>query len=170
MSRLSRLAYSRKFDIPSGPVSKERGLTADDRFSDTIHVTNAILLSAIGTSVSVFAIWGLATSLPALWLFAVLYGLCAGGYSCTWTGSIREIKKQNLNADAGLLFGLLAAGRGVGSVATGPLSEAMLCKKIWVGEANMYGYGTDYRALIIFTGVSALLSGISWVARKLGWV
>ncbi|KAK4695774.1 hypothetical protein P7C71_g2032, partial [Lecanoromycetidae sp. Uapishka_2] len=139
--------------------------------TDQIHATNAILISAIGTSVAVFGIWGFATSHVALWLFSVFYGLFAGGYSCTWTGSIREIKKQYEDANACMLFGLLAAGRGIGSVATGPLTEALLLRMLWAGEEERYfGYGTGYGPLIILTGVSAVLSGVSWAARKFGWL
>jgi len=137
--------------------------------TDKLHVTNAILISTIGTTISVFLIWGFATSLPAIWVFSLIYGLSAGGYSCTWSGSIREIKKQDNKADSGLVFGLFAAGRGIGSVVTGPLSEALLSKRLWVGEA-MLGYGTDYGGLIVLTGISCVLGGSSWVARRLGWV
>ena len=32
------------------------------------------------------------------------------------------------------------------------------------------GYETGYYALIVFTGISAMLGGISWVGRRVGWV
>jgi len=133
-------------------------------------VTTAILVSTIGTTFSVFLLWGFAVSLPTLWVFALVYGLSAGGYSCTWTGSIREVKKKDENADGGMIFGLLAVGRGIGCVVTGPLSEALLRRRPWAGEP-MLGYGTGYLTgyggLIVLTGVSALLGGMSWAARRL---
>lgn len=79
------------------------------------------------------------------------------------------MKKADDRAEAGLIFGLLAAGRGIGSVVSGPLSEALLSERPWAGDAIL-GYGTGYGALIVFTGVSAMLGGMGWVGRRVGWV
>ena len=79
------------------------------------------------------------------------------------------MKKVDDRAEAGLVFGLLAAGRGIGSVVSGPLSEALLSERPWVEDA-MLGYGTGYGGLIVFTGISAMLGGMSWVGRRVGWV
>lgn len=68
-----------------------------------------------------------------------------------------------------MIFGLLAAGRGIGSVLSGPLSEALLQGKPWAGDASL-GYRTGYGGLIVFTGFSAALGSVSWVGRRLGWV
>ena len=136
---------------------------------DRMHVTDVILVSTIGAALSVFLFWGLAASLPLLCIFSLVYGLFAGGFSSTWTGIIREVQKRDRGAEAGLVFGLLAAGRGIGSVLSGPLSEALLKHKPWIGEGQL-GYGTGYGGLIVFTGVSATLGGVSWIGRRVGWV
>lgn len=86
-----------------------------------------------------------------------------------WSGIIREIREREPGAEAGMIFGFLAAGRGIGSVLSGPLSEALLHGKPWSGDTSL-GYGTGYGGLIIFTGVSAALGSVSWVGRRLGWV
>ena len=52
---------------------------------------------------------------------------------------------------------------------SGPLSEALLKNKPWIGEGEL-GYGTGYGGLIVFTGVSATLGGVSWIGRRVGWV
>ena len=88
--------------------------------------------------------------------------------STSYTGIIREVQKQARGTEAGMLFGLLSAGRGVGSVLSGPLSEALLSGKPWAEEAAL-GYGTGYEGLIVFTGVSAMLGGVSWMVRRVGW-
>lgn len=137
--------------------------------TDRLHVTSVILISTIGATLSVFLLWGLAASLPLLCIFSLIYGLFAGGFSSTWTGIIKEVKKTDERADAGLILGLLAAGRGVGSVVSGPLSEALVSAKPWAGDAKL-GYGSGYGGLIVFTGVSAMLGGMSWVGRRIGWV
>ena len=137
--------------------------------SDRLHITTVILTSTIGATISVFLLWGVSTSLPLLCIFSLVYGLFAGGFTSTYTGSIQEVKRVDDRADAGLVFGLLAAGRGIGSVACGPLSEALLSKQPWVGDATL-GYGTGFGLLIVFTGISAMLGGTSWVGRRVGWV
>lgn len=136
---------------------------------DRMHVTSVILISTIGAMLSVFVFWGLAASLPLLYIFSLIYGLFAGGFTSTWTGIIREVQKRDRRTEAGLVFGLLSAGRGIGSVLSGPLSEALLRDKPWTGEAAL-GYGTGYGGLIVFTGVSATLGGVSWIGRRVGWV
>lgn len=136
---------------------------------DRMHVTSVILISTIGATLSIFLFWGLAASLPLLCIFSLVYGLFAGGFTSTWTGVIREVQKRERGAEAGLVFGLLSAGRGIGSVLSGPLSEALLKDKPWAGEAGL-GYGTGYGGLIVFTGISAILGGFGWIGRRVGWV
>ena len=137
--------------------------------TDRIHVTTVILISTLGATLSVFVLWGLTMSLPLLCIFSLIYGLFAGGFTATWPGIIREVRKKDDTAEVGLIFGMLAAGRGVGSVVTGPLSEALLSEKIWLGRAEL-GYGTGYGGLIVFTGVTAMLGGFGWVGRRAGWI
>jgi len=107
--------------------------------------------------------------LPLLYVFCVCYGLFAGSFSSTWTGIIRYVQGKADNADAGLIFAFLAFGRGVGNVVSGPLSEALVKGRPWVGEAAM-AYGTGYGPLITFTGVSALLGGCSFIVRRVGYL
>ncbi len=136
---------------------------------DKLHVTTVILISTLGATLSVLLFWGLAASLPLLCIFALIYGLFAGGFTSTWTGVIKEVQKSANGAEAGMVFGLLSAGRGVGSVVTGVLSEALLRDGGFAGDAKG-GYGTGYGPLIVFTGITAALGGVSWVGRRVGWV
>lgn len=136
---------------------------------DRLHVTTVVMISTVGATFSVFLLWGFSDSLPLLCIFSLAYGFFAGGFSSTYTGIIQEVKKIDQRAEAGMVFGLLFAGRGVGSVMSGPLSEKLLSGKPWFGDA-IAGYGSGYGGLIVFTGVSALLSGVSWVGRRAGWI
>ncbi|KAL2044944.1 hypothetical protein N7G274_002719 [Stereocaulon virgatum] len=145
------------------------GQVIQGALSDKLHVTTVILMSTIGATLSVFLLWGLSASLPLLCIFSIMYGLSAGGFSSTWTGATQEIRKRDDNAELGMVFGLLAAGRGIGSVVSGPLSEALLSDQPWRGEATL-GYGTGYGPLIVFTGITAMCGGFSWVGRRAGWV
>ena len=137
--------------------------------TDRLHVTTVILISTIGATSSVFLFWGFARSLPLLCAFSLLYGLFAGGFSSTWTGITQEVKKQDERAELGLVFGLLAAGRGIGSVVSGPLSESIVRAKPWMGEAAS-AYGSGYGGLIVLTGITAFLGGTGWIGRRVGYV
>ena len=133
---------------------------------DRLHVTNVIILSTLGTTFAVFVLWGLSISSPLLYIFATLYGFFAGSFSTTWTGVMQEVKKHDNTAESNLVMGLLVAGRGIGSVVCGPMSEAFLKGNPWKGDAAL-GYGTGFGALIVFTGVTTALGGMGFGAKKL---
>ena len=137
--------------------------------TDRLHVTTVILISTIGATLSVFLLWGLSVSLPLLYVFSVVYGLFAGGFTSTWSGITQEIRKRDESAEAGIVFAMLAAGRGVGSIVSGPLSNALIGIHPWIGGSTT-GYGTGYGGLIVFTGASAMLGGFSWIGMRAGWV
>ena len=66
-------------------------------------------------------------------------------------------------------MGILAAGRGIGSIACGPISAALVQEKWpWTGQTAARGYGTSFGALIIFTGVTAVFGALGFGARRLG--
>ncbi|KAI1133427.1 major facilitator superfamily domain-containing protein [Nemania abortiva] len=140
---------------------------------DRLEVTTCIVLSTIGATLSVLVIWGLSSSLGLLYFFCIAYGLFAGSFTSAWPGIMRDMtqKAQNSNkgpVDPNMVFGFLCAGRGVGNVIAGPLSESLIRGSPWKGEAAAYGYGSGYGSLIVFTGVTALLGGASFVWRRLG--
>jgi MFS family permease len=134
---------------------------------DRFHVTAVIMLSTIGASISLFLFWGFFTALPLLCLFSILYGFFAGGLVSTIAGTVKVVKQRDEAADVGTLLGLLSAGRGIGAVVSGPLSEKLLSGRPWerqVGKA----YGSGFGSLIVFTGVTTTVGGVSFVARRLG--
>ncbi|KAH8593717.1 MFS monocarboxylate transporter-like protein [Bisporella sp. PMI_857] len=133
--------------------------------TDHIHVTLVITVSCIVSSLSIFLIWGLSTSFPALIIFAAIYGIFAGGFSATWAGMIKEVKKEDERAGLGTLMGMFSSGRGVGSVVSGPISEVLLKGSPWKGRVAG-GYGTSHGAVIVFTGVSAICGIVGLGARK----
>ncbi|CAI7615773.1 unnamed protein product [Penicillium glandicola] len=145
-----------------------------DRFS----VTNIMLLSSVGSALSVFLLWGMAsssdsdssqTAIALLTIFSITYGFFAGGFSSTWSGVITQIKRDSSpSLDTGLVFGLLAGGRGIGNVISGPLS-AVLLQSGSLGASNGLsgntGYETQYGTLILFTGITAFFGAWSWIWR-----
>ncbi len=138
---------------------------------DRLHVTTCLFVSAVGATVGTFLFWGLAESLPLLYVFCIIQGIFAGSYTSAWPGIVRHITdaSNDSRVDPTMVFAWLAAGRGIGNVASGPLSEALIKGMPWQGSAAA-GYGSGYGTLIIFTGVTAFVSGTSFLWRRLGWL
>ena len=131
---------------------------------DRLHVTTSTTLCAAGSGVSVFLLWGLWTKLPVLFVFAVLYGLFAGSMSCSWPGIMKIVSSQTRQADPTMIIGFLAAGRGIGNIVSGPMSEALL-NKGWQSSGKTLGYETEYGPLVIFTGVTVASAGMTIFGR-----
>lgn len=140
---------------------------------DRLPVSTVMLISASGSSLATFAFWGTATKFPLLIIFAIAYGAFAGGFTSTYIGMTKETTAKVGGADSGTVFGLFCVGRGIGAVASGPLSEALLALNEGRKNGNggfargSLGYGTGYGALIVFTGASALCGGLSFVGRRI---
>ncbi|KAI1402545.1 MFS general substrate transporter [Hypoxylon fuscum] len=172
-SAFGAASYSSATTILLVNVASVFGCVAMGWFIDRFHVTTCILLSTIGATVGALVIWGLSSSLPLLYFFCVVYGLFAGSYSSTWPGVMTEVIRKGEATgrgyvDPSMVFGWLAAGRGIGNVISGPLSENLVQGLSWKGDTAAYGYGSGYGSLIVFTGVTALLGGGSFVWRRLG--
>ncbi|KAK0622954.1 major facilitator superfamily domain-containing protein [Immersiella caudata] len=157
-------------------VASVFGCVAMGSLIDRLHVTTCILLSTAGATLGTFLLWGFSSNLAVLYVFAVVYGLFAGSFTSAWPGIMREItsvsgsgRDGERKADPSMVFAFLALGRGVGNVVSGPLSEALVKRYPWRGEA-FSGYGSGYGGLIAFTGVTALCGGGSFVWRRLGWL
>ncbi|KAJ5784592.1 uncharacterized protein N7503_009804 [Penicillium pulvis] len=137
--------------------------------SDRYHCTTCILISTVGTVLAVFFLWGFAINIPVLYVFCVAYGLLAGGYTATWAGVAEEIGRANPAADVSVIYPFMELGRGIGNLVSGPLSEALLKADNWQGSA--YGvYGSGYGTLVVCTGATALIGGVSIAARQFNWV
>ena len=138
--------------------------------SDRLHVTNMILITTLGAATSVLVLWGCSVSLPTLCAFSIVYGFFAGAFSTSYGAIMREVKATEPRTDSGIVFGMLCAGRGIGNIVSGPLSEALLANGgAWKGAAGL-GYGTSFGGLIVFVGATAVFSGSSWVAKKTRWL
>ena len=137
---------------------------------DRVEVTKVVLGISMLAAATVFAIWGFSSSIAILYVFALLYGLTAGSYSTAWTGMIKEVQHASTTADANVVFGFLAAGRGLGATVSGPLSEAFVAGSNALRAPANFGYGSEYSTLIIFSGCTALVGGCSWVFRRVGLI
>lgn len=114
---------------------------------------------------SIFLIWGFSTSIAPLYVFSIIYGVFGGGFSSCWATMVTKVQSKDPRAESGLVFGLFAAGRGIGCIASGPLTTALLRGgKDWDAGA---AYGMGYGLLIVFTGVTALFGAFPGVGKGL---
>ncbi|RPA71684.1 MFS general substrate transporter, partial [Ascobolus immersus RN42] len=133
--------------------------------SDYTHVSVTILISTITSSLSIFLLWGLSTHVAQLVIFSLVYGFFAGGYSATYVGSCQAVKKKDTQAEMGMIFGFFAAGRGLGNVIAGPVSEALMSN--WHGGGLKAAYGSTMGGLVIFSGVFVLAGAVGAGSRWL---
>lgn len=150
-------------------VASVVGCVCMGAFIDKLDVTVCILMSTVGSTLAVFLIWGFSMSLAPLFIFSIVYGLFAGSYTSTWPGIMRDVVRKKSSADSSMVFACLAAGRGIGNLISGPLSDALVKGLPWEGGPK-YGYGSGYGTLIVFTGVTGFVGGGSYIARRLSWL
>lgn len=136
---------------------------------DRYHVTTAINVCAVGTVGAVFLFWSFAVYAPVLYVFAVLYGIFAGGFSSTWSGVTGPLRKKCPGTETGMIIALFAAGKGLGAVISGPLSGALVEVGVWRNGMD-YAWGSGYGLLILFSGVTAATQGLGWCGKKFGLV
>jgi hypothetical protein len=70
------------------------------------------------------------------------------------------------NVDPVMVQGQLCVSRGIGNIASGPLSNWLVKDMLWKGQA-IAGYGSGYGMLILYTGITALLSGVNLLFKRL---
>lgn len=132
--------------------------------SDRYDVTTVILMGSVGSAIACFVFWGLASSQAMFYLFVLLWGLFAGGFSTTWSGSAVAVRKAgSQNIDVSSVMSLFAAGKGIGSIVSGPMSQSLLQK----GAIPHSGfvYGTKYGSLVLFTGAAVIMGAFGSIAR-----
>ena len=144
--------------------------------TDRLPVTACLVLSGVGASAAALGLWGLTSTLAGVYAFCVVYGLFAGCYTSIWPGIMREIAcpkgsegRTDVHVDPSLVFGWLCAGRGIGNLASGPLSNLLIQGRPWLNQA-MGGYGSGYGSLIVYTGVSAVVGRSAFFWRRLGFL
>ena len=146
-------------------ISASIGLATMGSLTDRFHSRTCILISSIGSSASVLLFWGFSTNLPMLYVFCVLFGLFSGCWPSIWPAIMKETTERGNTrgygyVDTMMIYGLLCVGRGLGNIISGPLSEALEGNHPWKGEL-IGGYGSGFGALIIYTGITSVLSGMN---------
>ncbi|KZL69050.1 major facilitator superfamily transporter [Colletotrichum incanum] len=172
-SALGASAYASALTILLVNVASVFGCVAMGSLVDRFSAPSCLMLASVGATLGTFLAWGFSSSLGVLYVFCVVYGLFAGAYTSAWPGIMKVVveheRERERGVDPSMVFGMLAAGRGIGNVISGPLSEALIKGAPWKGEAG-FGYGSGYGTLIVFTGVTALMGGASFVWKRVGWM
>ncbi|KAK2591193.1 hypothetical protein QQS21_011127 [Conoideocrella luteorostrata] len=122
-----------------------------------LSVLTAVSLATAGTAA--LALWGLATSLPLLIVFALVYGFFAAGYTAMWARMTTAVTSDPLTVP--FVFGLFNFGKGIGNVLAGPISSNLLFSAT---SAESYGLA-KYMPLIVFTGCSMIFGSLTMGLR-----
>ncbi|KAK9899406.1 MFS general substrate transporter [Cystobasidium minutum MCA 4210] len=140
------------------------GLLLLGHLSDRWPARVVITISCMGSALSCFLLWGFATSVSVLVVFALLFGFFALGYAAVWNRLITIISRDDPLLPP-VIFSVFAFARGIGSILSGPISTALL-KKGGLGHAA-FGYGVgDYGGLLIWTGSVIALGSVAGVSYR----
>lgn len=139
------------------------------RLSDISDVPNIVISSMAAGGVSILLFWGLADNMAHLSIFAVLYGLVAGGFTSSYSGMAREICKDCPNVSDTWMMGILSTGRGVGPITCSIISFTLLSSV--PQEYVKQGYGSAYEGIIVFSGLTGVLGGAAmYFAKRRSWI
>jgi cyanate permease len=111
-----------------------------------ISVSGLAIACSIMATIATFALWGTAKSLGLLIGFSLLYGFFGYGFGVMRIGMGRAVSDDPSTAVT--TYSTLVFFQGVGNVLVGPVSEALLLRKVEVGA---YGI-SKYKFLVVFTG------------------
>ncbi|KAL8772968.1 MAG: hypothetical protein Q9209_001988 [Squamulea sp. 1 TL-2023] len=137
-----------------------------------VPVEVLVFISPLVSAIAILGLWGTASSIPVLVVFALVYGVFAGGFVVLWARMGTTLSPSP--SLALVTFSAFACERGVGSVATGPISSALL-----TGDVNPAEYGIGrFKNIILYSGMCMLASAAvmvvwyvwrriaKWIERK----
>ncbi|KAI0373779.1 MFS general substrate transporter [Pilatotrama ljubarskyi] len=121
-----------------------------------------MVVSAVGSALAAFFLWGFANAAIFLYIFAVIFGGLSGGFSSTWpNAAVESVGGQP--EYAGMAFAGTAFFKGISAV-IGPIISGLLLQ---TGKGSTMGGGFGrfgYGAVEIFVGSCALVTGVGSVA------
>ncbi|CAH0054098.1 unnamed protein product [Clonostachys solani] len=110
-------------------------------------------LSTVVAAVASLTLWRLATSLPPLIVFALLYGFFGAGFTAIWARMSSAITDD---VTAGpIVFSLLNFGKGIGNVLAGPIGGLLMSASKSTAPAMSFHW------IIVFTGVCWFASAVA---------
>ncbi|KAJ7162104.1 MFS general substrate transporter, partial [Mycena filopes] len=133
--------------------------------SDHFDLRISIVVSGLGSALAVFRLWGLSKSLAQLMVFSFVYGFLGASWSALWPRFIAAIVGDDPRMSS-LVLTAFIGGRGLGNVASGPVSTVLLHPWVFTGRTS-FAYGVKgYGPLILFLGLMLLMSTSGIAYRK----
>lgn len=145
------------FVLSAANLAQVFGEVGFGKLSDHFHVKYLVIFTTTVASASAFVLWGLfaAKSIAALLIFAFVFGCFGSGFLALWArmGTLFGEK------DAQMVFSTLCTGRGVGSIASGPISSVLLS---YSGPTiRKFGFGAGkYAGVVLFVGACMATSAV----------
>lgn len=135
------------------------------KLSDKMPVRGLCVLgSSLVAAIATLTLWGLSHTLGQLVVFGVFFGAFASGLISLWA----RIGTFFGEKEAQAIFSVMSFGRGVGNIASGPISVALLENASPV-DRHAYAVG-KYQGIVLYVGgcmaFSALLGGVGFFAVK----
>lgn len=132
-----------------------------------LSVSLLAMTCSIMTTLAAFLLWGMATSLPILLIFSIVYGFFGYGFGTMRVAMGKSVTKDPSSVVA--IQAILVFCLGVGNILVGPISAELIHSGVIVGE-----YGADkYKEVVIFTGScmlgSVLVLAIPWFGPRQLW-
>ncbi|KAL8806844.1 MAG: hypothetical protein Q9182_001104 [Xanthomendoza sp. 2 TL-2023] len=138
---------------------------------ERVPVEILLFVSPLVSGVAILGLWGMASGIVMLVGFGLVYGVFAGGFVVLWARMGTTLSPSP--SLALITLSAFACERGVGNVATGPISAALLTADV---EPAEYGIGR-FKNIVLYSGACMLASaavmvgwgvwrkGVRWVGR-----
>lgn len=140
------------------------GLLLMGWISDRLPLRLVLIVSTLGSAVSLFLFWGLGNSNAMLVVFVVSFGLLSMSFVTLWTPIIKVVSKDDPRLPS-LVFSIFMFFKGVGSISSGPVASALLTSDILRGSTGAYGV-KNYGVLIVYSGAAMVLGAIAGVSYR----
>lgn len=138
------------------------GYTLAGFLSDRVSIRMAVMATTTVASIVCVTLWGFATNGVILCMFAVLWGVSGGSLAGYWGKMITIIARDDPPATI-ISYSTFLALKGIGSLTSGPISDALLKYPAFQGASGAYG-STTYGALLIYTAVLTFVGGLVLIA------
>lgn len=146
--------------------------------SDRYSIHTLIILCTSICAVTTVSLWGLAplssshsAQIGILSMYAFIFGTAGSGVLGLWARIGLCFKPHKTHDDpkekdeSQVVFGWLCAGRGIGCIISGPISEALMARAE-VATLTSFAGGPGWRTLVLFVGIVMVASAIAGIA---GW-
>ncbi|KDQ61480.1 hypothetical protein JAAARDRAFT_66589 [Jaapia argillacea MUCL 33604] len=125
--------------------------------SDRFPYPWIMFVSATGSAIAAFLLWGFSTTLAQVFVFAIIFGSLSGGFSSVWPAAATDCSRHKPELNP-FVFGCFAAMKGVAAV-VGPLLSGILHEAGKNSDSASYGrFG--FGKVEIFVGSCAAMTGV----------